>query len=172
MRTSYGLRVSASNTATSEPVDRLDALFRLHGRRLVGFITGLVNDSDRPLAEDLAQEVWIQAGRAVHGLRLPDERAFSWLAVVARHTVGQHYRRKGSHEIAMDWSDPVAVRSLDANTAPADEPADLPGLYRPIIEALPDEQRTALMLRLDGLSYRAAAARTGLSDRCIRNRVS
>ena len=155
--------VSASN-------GRLETLFRLHNVHLVRFLARLVNQGDQALAEDLAQETWLRIAKCAGTLRVADDRAFAFVAVVARHVVAEHYRlRRNTHERPTDFdATPAALPPAGPVSTPAPV---LPASYTSVIAQLPPQQRTALLLRLDGLSLRAVGSHTGSHHRTASNLI-
>ncbi|WP_461014520.1 RNA polymerase sigma factor, partial [Streptomyces daliensis] len=45
------------------------------------------------LADDISQDTWLEVWRSLPTLRASDDRAFGWLAVIARRTICRHFRR-------------------------------------------------------------------------------
>jgi RNA polymerase sigma-70 factor (ECF subfamily) len=107
-------------------------------------------------ADDLAQEVFLQALRRLPSLRDPD--AFGgWLAAIARNRARDHHRR-GEETVEL--------------------PAELPGRPHPegaalavlaAIRGLPEAYRETLVLRLvEGMTGPEIAERTGLTPGSVR----
>jgi RNA polymerase sigma-70 factor (ECF subfamily) len=117
-------------------------------------------------AEDVAADTWLQAALWLSTLRADDDRAWPWLAAITRNAAIEYYRPNRASEKPMDWSDALASISLPA-VVPAEEvvlaepDAELSADARAAIDCLPDLQREAVLLRCDGLSQAAIAARTG-----------
>jgi RNA polymerase sigma-70 factor (ECF subfamily) len=128
-------------------------LYELFGRMVHGvLLTRVPFDA----AEDLVQDVFIQAMRHLDGLR--DPAAFGgWLSMIARNKASDFHRQ--NHETAELKEDsarqappsPEAVRVLD------------------IIKALPEAYRETLVLRLaEGMTGPEIAERTGLTPESVR----
>src|SRR5262245_27249609 len=94
--------------ATSD--DEILDLYRQTIRPLYAFVSRRVA-SDRALAEDLVQDVWLRALATWPVKGVPAE-PLAWLIEVARNALISHYRR-----IRPQLVDP-AVLDLDAATAP------------------------------------------------------
>lgn len=128
-------------------------LYELFGRMVHGVLLARV---PHDAAEDLVQDVFIQAMRHLDGLR--DPAAFGgWLAMIARNKATDFHRHsRATTELKEDSAkqsppSPEAVRVLD------------------IIRALPEAYRETLVLRLaEGLTGPEIAERTGLTPESVR----
>ena len=122
-----------------------ERLVALHSREICGFLAKLCGNHHD--AEELAQDVFVKAHRAIDGLRVP-EASRRWLFTIA---VDQF----------QDWIKPKKRRILRAVTdIEASDPAvdaaarppmqamasELSGRLESWIAALPDRQRTVLLL--------------------------
>jgi RNA polymerase sigma-70 factor (ECF subfamily) len=128
-------------------------LYELFGRMVHGvLLTRVPHD----VAEDLVQDVFIQAMRRLEGLR--DPAAFGgWLAMIARNRANDFHRQsRETTELKEDSArqappSPEAVQVLD------------------IIKALPEAYRETLVLRLaEGMTGPEIAERTGLTPESVR----
>ncbi|WP_084195450.1 sigma-70 family RNA polymerase sigma factor [Streptosporangium amethystogenes] len=135
----------------------IEELYREHWPLVCGFL--LRRTRDPHLAEDLAQETFIKATRALLGWR--GENAAAWLLTIARNALVDHVRR--SHrELALPNPDelgvpPLHVESLDVRDA---------------LERLPEQQRRLLTLvYFEGFSMVEVAAMTGRSHNSIKTAV-
>lgn len=117
-------------------------------------------------AEDVTQEVFADAARALDPL-LPDSpRLVAWLYTVARRRLIDAARRSARRaEVGGD-----AVLELVA-APPPDYGWELTGLLRNGIEQLPREQRQVVAMKLlQGLSFAEIAAATHSTDGACRMR--
>jgi RNA polymerase sigma-70 factor (ECF subfamily) len=131
-------------------------LRRYFARRLAG------NDAD---VEDLVQDTLI----AVHRKRSSYKPALpftAWLHGIARYRLIDHFRRVGRRPtVALD--DDLAT-GADEFSEPILAAADIEAL----LSELPEKQAAAIRLtRLEGLSTREAAARSGQSEPAIKVNV-
>jgi RNA polymerase sigma-70 factor, ECF subfamily len=118
-----------------------------------GLLLARVPRSD---VDDLVQDVFLQAMRRLHSLRLPE--AFGgWLAAIARNRARDHWRR-GKHTVELP---------ADVTGAPHPEGEALKVLAQ--IQRLPEAYRETLVLRLvEGMSGPEIAERTGLKPGSVR----
>jgi RNA polymerase sigma factor (sigma-70 family) len=111
--------VSAGQSPTGDEEARFELLYVVYGRRVRSYVAARLGRKDFHLAEDLAQETWLEVWRSLASLRAADDAAFGWLAVIARRVISRHFRRhRNVCETPTDYTGP-AVRLLP--TAPAAE---------------------------------------------------
>ncbi|MFJ2631083.1 RNA polymerase sigma factor [Streptomyces sp. NPDC087422] len=86
---------------------RFTAIYAMHSERITSLVRREVRAADRDLAEDLAADAFFRAWLDLHKCNATtDAQMFAWLAVVARRTVGQHYRiKKNTMERPVDIRD-------------------------------------------------------------------
>lgn len=131
-----------------------DDLYRRYRRLVHGILLSRVPSAD---AEDLLQDVFLQAWRQLHVLRT--SAAFGgWLVTMARHRAIDHLRARPAAEplaetgrAASADEDMRARQALDA------------------IRALPEAYRETLLLRLvEGMTGPEIARQTGLTPGSVR----
>lgn len=110
-------------------------------------------------AEDLVQETLI----AIHTRRDAYDPAFpvtAWIYAIARYRLIDHWRRNKRRAAHIPIDDAPALF-----TEAGDEAVDAKRDVMRLLESLPPKQREAIRLvKLEGVSVRDAAARTGLSE--------
>ncbi len=121
---------------------------------------------DATEAEDVAQNVFIQVYRSAGRYRA-EARFSTWLYTIARNLCLNELRRRSRHpadsldETGPDEDHPVARQTPDGKTAgPPDQALrrELEAKVEAAIRALPEKQRTALLLcREEELSYEEIA---------------
>jgi RNA polymerase sigma factor (sigma-70 family) len=121
----------------------VDELYRAHATVVFRFLVGLTRDRDR--AEDLMQDTFVRATRAIAGYRGGSARA--WLLAIARTTFLDDLRKRTEQPIDdvpdPGGADPDAIERLTVRAA---------------LDRLSEPHRTALVLREDlGLSYQDVA---------------
>lgn len=146
-------------------MDQLERLFRAYHGPVVRFLTRRLGDRD--LAEELAQETFL---RALRHAPVANERA--WLFAVAANLVRDEARRVSRERTRL-----TLLRS-DVEAAGPQEPEPTLRerseeewqqqvreqlLARRAVDALAERDRTALLLREEGLDYHEIAAALGLS---------
>lgn len=131
-------------------MDSIETFYRQHAGAVFAFLYSL--SRDRALAEDLTQDTFVKATRAVAGFRGGNPR--SWLFAIARSVFIDHTRKR--HPDPTDLVEPVSA-------APGPDVEE-----RTVIDAvlarLPERQRMALLLvDYAGLSYAEMADVIGAS---------
>lgn len=134
--------------------DAFRALYRRHNPRVHRFVLRLVGNNVQE-AEDILQETWLRATRALAGFRW--ESAFSsWLSGIALNRVREMARKQKRSLVEVDgeWELPVAPK--DAGTRIDLERA---------LELLPLGFRTVLVLHdVEGYTHREIGDRLGITD--------
>ena len=138
-------------------------IFERYSRPVISFIFDIVND--RGLAEELTQETFVRAYRAIRTMR-KDTKLSTWLFGIARNVARESIRariRANSHvdlgdKAVMDLSDdkPVPVEGLLSK--------ELNDVIRRSLAALDEDKRLVFTLKvLHQCSYEEIAAITGFS---------
>jgi RNA polymerase sigma-70 factor (ECF subfamily) len=148
-----------------------DALYTRHRGTLYRFL--LRSARDPALAEELFQETWsrVIAARARY---TPQAKFSTWLLQIAHNLLIDSYRRKRPLAVGEE-----AEQTLENLPAPRHEQPEhvLSAFERRrrlqrAIEALPDEQRTAVLLRLENdLSVEEIAEVTGVGRETAKSRL-
>ncbi|WP_067518283.1 RNA polymerase sigma factor RpoE [Endozoicomonas ascidiicola] len=153
-----------------------DMLVIKYQQRILGLVGGYVNDFQE--VQDVAQEAFIKAYRALDKFR-GDSSFYTWLYRIAVNTAKNHLVSKGRRLPESD----VDVHDADfLETATSLRIVDTPerNLYcdeieqviHSVIRRLPDELRTAVMLReFDGLSYEEIADVMDCPVGTVRSRI-
>ncbi len=116
-------------------------------------------------AEDLLQEVLLTLHRARHTFD-PSRPFDPWMYAIARNALIDHLRRSAAR--ARWETAPGDLPERAAEAAPTLGEAHI----EQALEGLPESQREAFrMLKLEGLSVEAAAARAGISPGALRVRA-
>ena len=127
--------------------------------------------------DDIVQDVWLKMQRGLDGLK-DQRRLISWIYQIARHAIIDHYRAPGRRRempagLAADLE---AYQSSSTMTTASEDSSqlrtELAGCLRPMIERLSGEYRQAVILiDLEGLTQREAAAQLGLSLSGMKSRM-
>jgi RNA polymerase sigma-70 factor (ECF subfamily) len=123
---------------------------------------------DRALAEDLAQETFLKAYRALASYDA-GRKFSSWLFKIAHNTTLDHLRRRELDTVPLDAPDPdhgglaaVLPDRTDRGTDTAARRSDLAAALRRAVAALRPEYREVVLLRFqEGLAYQDIAEVTG-----------
>lgn len=149
-------------------------------RRIQRLISRMVRDSD--LVEDIAQETFIRAYRALHQFR-GDAQFYTWLYRIAVNT---------AKKFLLDLKrDPLVTQTAlqpdgeeDETSRPRNEPStdetpesvlaasEIAQAVNAAMEALPEDLRQAVTLReIEGLSYEEIAAAMDCPIGTVRSRI-
>ncbi|MEV6726869.1 sigma factor [Streptomyces xanthochromogenes] len=83
--------------------ERLTLLFVIYNERLVRTLRGRLG-SRWELAEDIAQETWAKVVQKLDTCRASDDRAFPWIAVIARRAASDYFRlARNTRELPTDF---------------------------------------------------------------------
>jgi RNA polymerase sigma-70 factor (ECF subfamily) len=133
---------------------------------ILNYLFRLVGDVDT--AEDLTQETFLRAYRALHRLDLEETaqgRRRAWLYRIAHNAAADHHRRRSR----LDW---VPLGSL--LRAPRSDPGVVSEERDPVRRALahldPDAREVLLLFNYEGLDTREVAAVLDISEEAARKR--
>ncbi|MET9194119.1 sigma factor-like helix-turn-helix DNA-binding protein [Streptomyces olivaceus] len=167
---------------TAEQSERLAELYAKHERRVVLYARrkllnrGLAAGQADTLAEDIAQEAWLDAARS--GARdvlradvLEDDTVLPMMFVRVKSRITHHFLRPFAGEEPLDWQDPAVCSRFCPLLPSGCALVDLPPYLAAMVAELPDTEREALALALDGLTDKAMAERLGCSLATARRRV-
>nr|WP_251076658.1 GntR family transcriptional regulator [Streptomyces benahoarensis] len=173
-RTTSRRRVGEIVPLTAEQSDRLATLYEEYGRRLVGYAysqlqgRGHIGSGAWKLAEDVTQEMWVQLAR--DGGRCPllgdesEEYGAGLLFHRVKQAISHHFHLFSSDETSMDFDDPVICNWLCPLMPGQCALVELPAYLAKMVDALPEQERAALLLMLDGLDPRSMAEQLGCGD--------
>jgi RNA polymerase sigma-70 factor (ECF subfamily) len=139
-------------------MDDTERLFRTYHAPLVRYLTRRLGDRD--WADEVAQETFLRALRQLKQGPLASER--SWVFAVATNLVRDDARkaaRQRRHlELLRSESRDEMVPAPDTTLEEQQERARHQALARRALEALTDRDRSALLMREEGLDYHEIAA--------------
>jgi len=143
---------------TGEEMDDTERLFRTYHAPLVRYLTRRLGDRD--WADEVAQETFLRALRQLKHGPLASER--SWVFAVATNLVRDDARKAARQRRhlellrseAQDEVSPAADTTLEEQQERARQQA----MARRALEALTDRDRSALLMREEGLDYHEIAA--------------
>lgn len=123
---------------------------------------------------DLAQEVYVRVLRSMKNYR--GEAHWAYLEPIVRRVAYNWIRDShAAKRNAVLVSDEVLVDLADENVSPPDAGLDQQAAaqrLRDSIAQLPANDRTVLLLQLDGLSYEDMVAKLGLSLSAVKSRLN
>lgn len=134
----------------------IEAFYRAHAGAVYGYLVSL--SRNRHLAEDLMQDTFVRATRAMGGYRGESPRA--WLFAIARSVFLDDLRRRARR--------PQVAEQSDVDATPDPDPVERDAIER-ALASLPERQRSALVLsdRI-GLTGSEVAATMGVSEGAAR----
>ena len=136
-----------------------DALYAEQLPRVYNFFRYRVGPG--PVAEDLTSVTFEKAWRARHRYRRDLGAFTTWLLTIARNVAVDHYRQQREH-VSLDEA--AEVRAAESSEDQAERRSDVERLTRLLAE-LPERERELLSLKYGaGLTNRAIARLTGLSE--------
>ncbi len=153
-----------------------DLLVLKYQHKIVNLVMRYVRDPD--LALDITQEAFIKAYRALPRFR-GDSAFYTWLYRIAVNTAKNHLaaQRRRPMDVELDMQDPEQY-DLHAKLKETDTPEgltlgrELHAIVEKAIEGLPDDLRTAIVLReLDGMSYEEIAQTMDCPVGTVRSRI-
>jgi RNA polymerase sigma-70 factor (ECF subfamily) len=153
-----------------------DLLVLKYEQKIVNLVMRYVRDPE--LALDISQEAFIKAYRALPRFR-GDSAFYTWLYRIAVNTAKNYLaaQRRRPMDIELDMQDPDQY-GLHAKLKETDTPEgltisqELQDVLERAIDALPDDLRTAIILReLDGMSYEEIAQTMECPVGTVRSRI-
>ena len=154
-----------------------DLLVRKYQHKVVKLVLRYVRNPAE--AEDITQEAFIKAYRALPQFR-GDSAFYTWMYRIAINTAKNSLASRDRSPIAydLDLTDPEESHSVQTKLQDPDTPEgmalteEIRGIVNSAIEALPEELKTAIVLReLDGLSYEEIAAAMECPVGTVRSRI-
>ena len=143
--------------------DAFRLIFERYSRPVISFIFDMVND--RGLAEELTQETFVRAYRAMRTMR-KDTKLSTWLFGIARNVARESIRARVRANRQVDLADKSVMDLSDNKPVPVDGllSKELNELIRRSLAALDEDKRLAFTLKvLHQCSYEEIAAITGFS---------
>jgi RNA polymerase sigma-70 factor (ECF subfamily) len=153
-----------------------DLLVLKYEQKIINLVMRYVRDPEQAL--DITQEAFIKAYRALPRFR-GDSAFYTWLYRIAVNTAKNYLaaQRRRPTDIELDLQDPEQY-GLHAKLKETDTPEgvtlskELQETLERAIESLPDDLRTAIILReLDGMSYEEIAQTMDCPVGTVRSRI-
>ena len=142
-------------------------LIRRYQAGLYRHAFGMVGDPDA--ASDLVQDSFIKAYGSLTRCQEPG-RFGSWIFRILRNTCLDYLKNRRRSDVSLEDGAPLATASDDPEGEL--ERADASRAIRSALEALPEAQREAFLLKhVEGLSYEEIAERLGASVSALKMRV-
>jgi RNA polymerase sigma-70 factor, ECF subfamily len=138
-------------------------IFERYSRPVISFTFDLVND--RALAEELTQETFVRAYRAIRTMR-KDTKLSTWLFGIARNVARESLRARARAKSHVDLADKSVMDLSDHKPEPVDGllNKELNEVIRRSLAALDEDKRLVFTLKvLHQCSYEEIASITGFS---------
>ncbi|MCX5246980.1 hypothetical protein OG895_17370 [Streptomyces sp. NBC_00201] len=160
---------------TAEQSERLAVLFETHGARLMRYAYSQLSRNGRgngeawALAEDITQSMWVRVARSGATDVLGSEQQWTEdytlkvLFIRVKREISEYFKLMRSAEAPVDWSDPATCNTLCPLLPGQCAWADLPDYLAKMVAALPEREREALLLKLDGTPHVQMGDRLGCS---------
>ena len=153
-----------------------DLLVLRYQHKVVKLVARLLRDPAE--AEDVAQEAFVKAYRAIGSFR-GDSAFYTWLYRIAvntaRNTMASRQRRPLDYEADLSESEQSAVDSRMRHGDTPEAAALSEEIHQTVnraVEELPEDLRTAIILReIEGLSYEEIAAAMDCPVGTVRSRI-
>ena len=138
-------------------------IFERYSRPVISFIYDMI--SDRGLAEELTQETFVRAYRAMHTMRA-ETKLSTWLFGIARNVARESLRAKVRASSHVDLGDKSVMDLSDNKPVPVEGllSKELNDLIRRSLAELDEDKRLVFTLKvLHQCSYEEIATITGFS---------
>ena len=147
-----------------------EALYARHRGPLLRFLIGQVRD--RPLAEELFQDVWQKVIGARAGWR-PEAAFGTWLYRIAHNRLNDHWRAARHRPAAPADAERRTLEVVDPDTPEAlAGRRETAARLQQALDELPGDQREAVLLRLQGeLSLEQIGELTGVGRETVKSRL-
>ncbi|MGA9342872.1 MAG: RNA polymerase sigma factor RpoE [Rhodanobacteraceae bacterium] len=153
-----------------------DLLVRKYQHKIVSVISRYVSDWSE--AQDVAQEAFIRAFRAIAAFR-GDSAFYTWMYKIAINTAKNYLvsqgRRPPTEDVAVEDAEQFGGATRLRETATPEHELLRQEIEQTVfatVERLPEELRTAITLReVDGLSYEEIAAAMNCPIGTVRSRI-
>lgn len=147
--------------------DAFQVLYYRYSRRIYGYVVSRV--THRQDAEDVVSDIFLRVIKNLDQLRHRQQTSFaSWLFVIARHAIADHYRRNGHFEnhIPLEDAEPSAPAEKQPDYI-VGENEEAAYLYRMIL-TLPERKREIITLRYyGGLRNQEIAEVLGIGEKTV-----
>ncbi|WP_372408839.1 sigma factor-like helix-turn-helix DNA-binding protein [Streptomyces luteireticuli] len=180
-----GRRLERGEIVALEPkyAERLSVLFERYGERVLNYARrrllnlGMAVGAAGPLAQDIAQDTWVRVARtgAKDALRCDDPADDEVLPILfsrVKQQIGAHFRRQVENEAPVDWQAPETCAALCPLLPEGCALAALPAALAAMVARLPERERRALLLKLDGLPVERIAEHLECSGAAARRVLS
>ena len=147
--------------------DAFQGLYLRHVEATFRYAFAIVRNEDD--AEEVTQESWVTLWNSRGRLRDTMTSALPWLLVTVRHTALKQ-RRSSARRVTRDAS--AITESAPSDPSLTIEAEEFQSFIAGVVAAMQPLDRGVFLLCVsEGLSYRAASQRLGVTEGVVRNRV-
>lgn len=144
----------------------IELLIRKYKNRVYSYI--LMTTKDKHVADDIFQETFIKVIDTLRaGAYTEDGRFLQWVMRIARNKVIDYFRKEQRNPLIANNADNDIFTFINTGECTIEEQmvkGQIHGDVAKLIEFLPEDQRTVLMLRFyEDLSFREIAEQTNVS---------
>lgn len=152
-------------------VESYAELITRYEKKIFAFIVNILKPCrDDALAEDLCQETFYKAFKSLKTFRDEDALFSTWLYTIARNTVISELRKSKNTEVYIEDTNSYSLASNDILPEQKLLLDERTGLIRDAINHLPENQRSAIILReYEEMDYKEIATILGLTVSSVKS---
>lgn len=146
-------------------------LITRYEKKIYAFVINILRPyRDEALAEDLCQETFYKAFKSLMTFRDDDALFSTWLYTIARNTVISELRRSKNTEVYIEDTNAFSIHSSDVLPEQKLLQEERSGMIRDAINHLPENQRSAIILReYEEMDYKEIATILGLTVSSVKS---
>lgn len=152
-------------------VESYAELITRYEKKIYAFVVNILRPyRDEALAEDLCQETFYKAFKSLKTFRDEDALFSTWLYTIARNTVISELRRSKNTEVYIEDTNTISLHSSDQLPEQKLLQEERTGMIRDAINLLPENQRSAIILReYEEMDYKEIATILGLTVSSVKS---
>lgn len=152
-------------------VESYAELITRYEKKIYAFVCNILRPyRDEALAEDLCQETFYKAFKSLKSFRDDDALFSTWLYTIARNTVISELRKSKNTEVFLDDTNAFSLSSSDLLPEQEVLQQERSGMIREAINLLPENQRSAIILReYEEMDYKEIATILGLTVSSVKS---
>lgn len=152
-------------------VESYTEIITRYEKKIFAFVVNILRPyRDEALAEDLCQETFYKAFKSLKTFRDEDALFSTWLYTIARNTVISELRRSKNTEVYIEDTNAFSIQSSDILPEQKLLQEERSGMIRDAINHLPENQRSAIILReYEEMDYKEIATILGLTVSSVKS---
>jgi RNA polymerase sigma-70 factor, ECF subfamily len=124
--------------------------------------------SNQADAEDITQETFVKAWKAIDRYRDTGSPFAAWLITIARNLIADHYKRRPNLVNLDDLAEQLAAHPSTEPEKLAEAAFNQETVRRAVLKLKPDQQQVVMMRFIDGFSYEEIARALNKSQGAVR----